>query len=145
MKRLTILPPLAGIVVTLAFTGCGIVRLPPDHGAELGIDFKINGVYVDVAAAGTESVVSRRIAFSGSPVRIEGIPEDENALVSYMFMNGGVAYTNPVSVYLETPFADVTPRAMVRVIVTAENGAEDDCLIEMEAVEQDVLEIRVTD
>ena len=145
MKRLTVLPLCAGIVVTLAFTGCGMVRLPPDHGAELGIGFKVNGVYVDIAAAGTEPAVSRRVAFYGNPVRIEGIPEDENALVSYMFMNGGVVYTNPVSVYLDTPFADITPRAMVRVIVTAENGAENDCLIEMEAVEQNVLEIRVTD
>jgi hypothetical protein len=143
MKTLTVSLPALCAAALLVLAGCGVVKLPPAHDVAPDIGFKVNGVYVEFDA-GNHGPVSRKIAFSGSPVRIEGMPEDENALVSYMFMNGSVVYANPVSVYLDAPFSDIAPRATVRVIVTAEDGMEDDYILDMEAVERNVLEIRMT-
>jgi hypothetical protein len=143
MKTLMLSLPALCIAVLFVFAGCDMARLPPDYGAAPGIDFKVNGVYIEVDTESPDPFITRRVAFSGNPIRIEGIPEDENAMVSYMFMNGSVSYTNPVLVYLDTPFADIAPRATLRVIVTAENGAENDYFLDMEAVGQNVLEMRV--
>jgi hypothetical protein len=144
MKKIIRCPPVLYAVLLAALAGCDAVKPPPGD-ADFGITFNINGTRFAVDAGDPLSLVSRRAAWSGSPIMIEGTPADSSASVEYMLMNGSVLYTNPVSVYLDVPFAGLRPQAALRVIIAAENGAEEDYFLRLEAVDRDNLEVTVMD
>ena len=146
MKKLMMFLPVLPAFMLFIFTGCADLKSPetpdPVAIADLGLSFNINGVDVTFDAGNPGALVPGNIAYYGNFIKIEGIPEDENASVSYMLMDGTI-HEDPVLVTLAHPFVGSIPQATVRVIVTAEDGTEDDCFLVMEAAGGNVLDMRV--
>ncbi|MDR2020724.1 MAG: hypothetical protein LBQ14_08180 [Treponema sp.] len=146
MKKLMMFLPVLSALVLFVFTGCADLKSPgtpvPAAVADLGLSFNINGVDVMFDAENPDMLVPRSIAYYGNPIKIEGIPGDEDASVSYMLMDGTI-HEDPVLVTLSYPFAGAVPQATVRVIVSAGDGTESDCFLVMEAAGWNVLDMRV--
>jgi hypothetical protein len=146
MKRLIMFLPVLPALALFVFTGCADLKSPetPDPAAvaDRGLSFNINGVDVTFDAGNPGMLVPENIAYDGNFIKIEGIPDDENASVSYMLMDGTI-HEDPVLVNLGYPFAGSVPQATVRVIVTAGDGTEEDCFLVMEAADWNVLNMRV--
>jgi hypothetical protein len=146
MKKLMLFLPVLPVLVLFAFGSCTALRSPspPKLAADADPDlsFNVNGINVALDEENPELPIPRSITYYGNPIIIEGIPEDKNASVSYMLMDGSV-YEDPVAVYLSLPFAGAVPQATVRVIVTAEDGTEKDCFLMVEAAGRNVLNMRV--
>jgi hypothetical protein len=146
MKKMMMFLPVLPALVLLVFTGCADLKSPetPDPVAvtDLGLSFNINGVDIVFDTGNPGVLIPENIAYYSNFITVEGIPEDENASVSYMLMDGTV-HEDPVLVTLAHPFAGIVPQVTVRVIVTAEDGTEEDCFLVMEASDRNVLDMKV--
>jgi hypothetical protein len=143
MKKLILFAPVLLISALLALSGCTALRpsKTPDP-VDPGLSFNVNGVAIEVDGRNPELLTPKRISYYGNPIRIEGIHQDENASVSYMLMDGSI-YDQPVSVSLNLPFTGAPLQATVRVIVTTEDGKEEDCFLVIESADLNVLEMTV--
>jgi hypothetical protein len=88
---------------------------------DMGIRFRINGIAASIDPENPDKISPSTLAYTNSPIVVEGIPDDAAAEVTYKSLNGYESLV-PLPVMLTSPIEGVPPQGMIIVTVTTEKG-----------------------